>query len=493
MKRIEKARTDECLNPAAIPFSTRHVFRPAALVAVLTVMPFLVFTGCKQPDNDTSQPNGVESPDFKFLYKEYVDTFSEAPGEPDGKNNRSVVQAIREAGEDISSLTLNLWVGHENVVELSDNTDITSQGLTLYNKPIGKKNSPANITIEGNRAIVKMSITNGNNPSAPLITVGDGVKLTLRDITFMGLNNNKAPLIKVENGGTLILDNNVVITENVNSRNGGGVYVENGGTFEMREGKILNNTAANGGGVYIANSASFIMDGGEISGNMASENGGGVYMLGGTFDSSIVDISDNEATQNGGGVYVAGGTFNILVGTNIKNNKAGEDGGGVYVDSGIFDMNFGLISGNNVTLADGNGGGVYVGRSGKFEMRGGSSISGNSINLIDEIIYYGTPPNYPAPGEGKGPGVYVKDGGKFSKTGGTINGLINEAEEEWETKEVQNYYQRPVGSEDEDPDKRDFEEIDTTPGGAGRGYAVYDENRIINHTVDNSENVEIDP
>jgi hypothetical protein len=236
-------------------------------------MPFLVFTGCKQPDSDTQQPNIEER-------EELVETFSKQ----DNENKKSVVQAIREAAEkDNSPFTLNLWVRHENGVWLSPYTDITTEGLTLYNQPVdGKeKNSPAEITIEGNRAIVKL----GGEPSGhPLITVGNGVKLTLRDITFKGLSANTAPLIKVEKGGKLIMDSGAVITENCNADgNGGGVLVEDGGIFEMREGKIHNNKAENGGGVYIdSHTTKSIMYGGEISGNTAMY-GGGVYVASGTF------------------------------------------------------------------------------------------------------------------------------------------------------------------------------------------------------------------
>jgi hypothetical protein len=60
------------------------------------------------------------------------------------------------------------------------------------------------VIIDGGERTVDLT---GSANSSPLITVGTGVTLTLRNITFKGLNatgdgtNNIVSLIKVESGG----------------------------------------------------------------------------------------------------------------------------------------------------------------------------------------------------------------------------------------------------------------------------------------------------
>jgi hypothetical protein len=132
--------------------------------------------------------------------------------------------------------------------------------------------------------------------------VGSGVTLTLNnDVVLSGLTNNKSfPLVKVNSGGTFIM-NGGTISSNTSAvgsgaavgdggivifpSSGGGIHVD-GGAFTMKDGTIMNNTADEGGGVYVNNGGTFTMEGGTISGNSANY-GGGVYVNnGGTFTKS---------------------------------------------------------------------------------------------------------------------------------------------------------------------------------------------------------------
>jgi hypothetical protein len=193
----------------------------------------------------------------------------------------------------------------------------------------------------------------GSPPSTPaaLITVERGVTLTLRNITFKGLRkddgdtaNNTASLIRVNNGGKLILEEGAVITGNTNGfysgGEGGGVSVY-GGTFTMSGGKIsgnsLNGTGSAGGGVSVSG-GTFEMSGGEISGNYSHSDGGGVSVYGGTFEMSGGKISGNSLNGTygaGGGVYVYGSTFEMS-GGEISGNSCYYVGGGVVVYDGTF-------------------------------------------------------------------------------------------------------------------------------------------------------------
>lgn len=87
----------------------------------------------------------------------------------------------------------------------------------------------------------------------------------------------------------------------------GGVNVA-GGTFTMNGGTITGNDAALGGGVNVA-AGTFTMNGGTITNNTVTNNGGGVYVAnGGTFNvSGTLNISDNtkvDGAQNN--VYLDG-------------------------------------------------------------------------------------------------------------------------------------------------------------------------------------------
>ncbi|MDE7360779.1 MAG: leucine-rich repeat protein, partial [Oscillospiraceae bacterium] len=190
----------------------------------------------------------------------------------------------------------------------------------------------------------------------------------------------------------------ILIGLNDTNKLGGGVFVDNGGTFKMYGGTISGATASNGGGVYVNTNGTFEMNGGTISGNKVAKNGGGVYVNGGTFEMNGGTISGNTTPTYGGGVYVTGGKFIMTSGT-ISGNTA-SSGGGVFVtNSDTFTMGGGTISGNE---ASSNGGGVYVSGS-TFTMSGNSTILGNT-----------------ASGSYGGGGVYVANNGTFEMDGGTI-------------------------------------------------------------------------
>jgi hypothetical protein len=430
----------------------------------------------------------------------------------------SAIDLIRFAGGQ-RSLSLTLISGVETEkVQLINTTDLGADGLILIYNPDSLMNpkttdSPAELVIDGGGKTV--DLTESATGNHPLITVGDGVTLTLRNITFKGLKsgdsgdagNNTVPLIWVEGGGKLIMENGVTISHNSsggvfvnggasfftmnggtishNSSHGvsvgsGGAFTMNGGTishnsshgvsvggggaFTMKGGTISNNNATNDGG-GVRNEGTFIMDGGTISGNTAKDEGGGVSLLSGAMFIMEGGIIKENTAQKGGGVSVThgGGQFSMYKNGHISGNTAELDGGGVYLAVGKFRMYYGTIDGNKVTCKDGNGGGVYVGEAAVFEMDAGS-IQSNGIN----------PGGTDKDGKGKGCGVYVVKPGTFLMTGGTIFGIITMNDDEhggsaWEESTQQNYYSGPAHSTGEN----EHTNIGETLGGRNRGYAVY--------------------
>lgn len=121
--------------------------------------------------------------------------------------------------------------------------------------------------------------------------------------------------------GTLTLWNGSV-EGNTNDGNGGGVYINEGSTFNIYGGSIKGNFAASGGGVYIDQKSTVNMTGGIITGNNATGNGGGVYHYTGKFNMTGGSITGNNAAGIGGGVYNEA-TLNMSGSPIVSGNKKG--------------------------------------------------------------------------------------------------------------------------------------------------------------------------
>lgn len=173
--------------------------------------------------------------------------------------------------------------------------------------------------------------------------------------------------------------------ENVKESRGGGIYVENGGVFTLKSGKISGNQAfmepktgifaadvdsyAKGGGVYVEAGGVFNMFGGEVSKNAtrsffkdwstgndriyhAYSEGGGIYLEG-----------SQEETVNGATVTVPGAVFN-MTGGKIAENAAYAQGG------------TNASSKSRITHA--SGAGIYVGTGAVCNIKGADSDSAST-------------------------------------------------------------------------------------------------------------------
>lgn len=173
--------------------------------------------------------------------------------------------------------------------------------------------------------------------------------------------------------------------ENVKESRGGGIYVENGGVFTLKSGKISGNQAfmepkrgifaadvdsyAKGGGVYVEAGGVFNMFGGEVSKNAtrsffknwstgndriyhAYSEGGGIYLEG-----------SQEETVNGATVTVPGAVFNMTGGKIAEN--------ATYAQSGT-----GASSKSRITHS--SGAGIYVGTGAVCNIKGADSDSAST-------------------------------------------------------------------------------------------------------------------
>ena len=340
-----------------------------------------------------------------------------------------------------------------NITSASDDlTIIVDDNISIIRQlPIGNGKNITLTTDDADHTLSRDGFT-GNlfivNPGGNLTITGNGTS----NLTLDGAGQDSDSLVKVNGGNFTLADGGILTNNTVPGSNGGGVYVDNSGTFTMSGGEISKNKASNcgggvyvkdgmftmsggtisnndydatsGGGVYVGN-GEFTMSGGTITNHMVrygggvyvkdgmftmsgtakissntAEIGGGVDLNGGTFEMESGTISNNKANEWGwgGGVYVSGGTTFTMKTGEISGNTASSSGGGVYLNGGTFEMKTGEISGNT---ASSSGGGVYVNYDGEFEMSSGT-ISDNTAT--------------------SGGGVYVNYDGEFEMSGGEISG-----------------------------------------------------------------------
>ena len=141
-------------------------------------------------------------------YRRVEDIGAFADGSPE-----SAIALMRAAGKEPEALYLRLREGSETV-EL-DKTD----PLMLPFEAVAGSTSPARVVINGGGRTVRLNEPGGS----PLLTVGDGVTLTLRNITFTGTGGNTAPLVEINGkGARLVLGIGAVIRGNTNTNTAGG-------------------------------------------------------------------------------------------------------------------------------------------------------------------------------------------------------------------------------------------------------------------------------
>jgi hypothetical protein len=131
--------------------------------------------------------------------------------------------------------------------------------------------------------------------------------------------------VYLSSGGAFTMLGGTITYNTAGGGGGGGVEVFGGGTFTMLGGTISNNVATvdslysagrGGGGVFMS-SGTFTMNGGTISNNQTDRDGGGVYVMSGaTFNlntpAGTGSIASNTATLGGPQVFVdSGGTFKV--------------------------------------------------------------------------------------------------------------------------------------------------------------------------------------
>lgn len=319
-------------------FSKRRLASFVALVLSVNTLSVTAWAGSFSQLQDLIDANGNVVLGEDYTYDAEQDS-----------NGHTTININKDVNLDLNGWTISGTNSNNNsVITVGENGNLTLQDSRGEADPTHTATTPAPVDTGDDAETPKVgTITGGGNA-----TVGDGVK----DRRYGGG-------VVVNNGGTFTMEGGT-ITGNHGQWGGGGVYV-NGGTFNMNDGTITGNDVHvnggnqgvyGGGGVLVVNAGKFTMSGGQITGNTNNYgSGGGVYVTGtgSSFTMRNGSITENHANNDGegGGVYVSGNAEFTMESGEISNNSANSvhGGGGVRVWKGKFTMNGGEISGNTAT------------------------------------------------------------------------------------------------------------------------------------------------
>ncbi|MDR3222844.1 MAG: hypothetical protein LBT66_03775 [Methanobrevibacter sp.] len=164
------------------------------------------------------------------------------------------------------------------------------------------------------------------------------------------------------NGGTLNLNNNILLFNMANktTSNGAGIYTKNG-IFNINNNTFERNTAyGSGGAIYNQNSKGTI-DYCVLNENICKNNGAALYNN--YFNVSLLNSSvfNNYALGNGGAIYNDNYGTNFLVKQSLfENNTANKNGGSIYNTADSFFTYFSGFELNRAGLGTGKGSGGAI-------------------------------------------------------------------------------------------------------------------------------------
>lgn len=182
------------------------------------------------------------------------------------------------------------------------------------------------------------------------------------------------------------------ITGANNTVNGSVFKIGTTDLVELKNGKLTGNKGSNGGAVIV--DGTFKLSGGEISNNKAYKdnvwkNGGAIYVNStGIFEMTGGTIKNNEG-QNGGAIYSTG-AVNVLGGQIIDNTAHGE-GGALYLNSAKNKDYTGTAVLKDVTItgntAGSTGAVLAAGKLGTLTLSGNTKITGNTAGGAAANLY----------------------------------------------------------------------------------------------------------
>ncbi|MFK7805434.1 MAG: Calx-beta domain-containing protein [Anaerolineae bacterium] len=159
----------------------------------------------------------------------------------------------------------------------------------------------------------------------------------------------------LQNFGTLILDNSVV-EGNIAQRFSGGIGISVGSSsvkITISNSSILNNVSQQGAGIYNRNAHTLISNS-IISGNVASAEGGGIFnnRAGALLTITHSTISDNSAVNAGGGLHNNIQADLVILNSTISNNSTN---GSTDSGAALFNASASKVALQNSTISGNTG------------------------------------------------------------------------------------------------------------------------------------------
>ena len=239
----------------------------------------------------------------------------------------------------LENITLNgnyptVTANHGGVVVNAGGNLYMEAGSAIQNNRNTAGSQAGGVTVTGAGAGFTMNggEISGNSAFSPTASIGVVGGVFVQNGAIFTMNggeiyNNAGRLgggVTINSAATFATANTNFIMNGGEIRNnhstlGGGVNVERG-TFTMTDGAIHNNTASGlgnppsitiqanrgGGGVFLQNTGSFYMEGGIIRDNQSGNHGGGVMRLPGTaFTMTGGTIRGNHTNRDGGGIFTS--------------------------------------------------------------------------------------------------------------------------------------------------------------------------------------------
>lgn len=301
--------------------------------------------------------------------------------------------ALENSANDTVKLTADITIGTTLTISRTVTLDLNGNVLKMTGSgSVIKVESGGNLTIADSNTSTPHKFTLGGDGLWRLDETG-GSKIVYGGIITGGNTSNGGGLYVVTGGQLTMTGGNIVGCQAKGVGGGvyiDGLHGSSDQTvFTMTGGSITGCLATYlecGGGVNVTR-GTFIMTGGSIiactaGGNDVEGYGGGVHIQnGGSFTLSSGTIRDCRCIGNqayGGGVYVGTGQFTMeggsITGCQALSGSFGQ-GGGVYNCDGQFTMIGGIIKDD--CTASGSGGGVY---NAEVLFANGGEIAGDVMN-----------------------------------------------------------------------------------------------------------------
>jgi CSLREA domain-containing protein len=264
-------------------------------------------------------------------------------------------------------------------------TDLTLRDVAITNNSAFSNAGGGGISVRDRRLTVISSRITGNSAMGRN-DYGGGILGINASISIVGsqISENMA---RYGGGVAVLLSHmlsieNSTVENNESIRDGGGIFSR--GPVTINASVIRNNCGENGGGLYVqpggSTSSNSEISNSSIIGNQATRDGGGAYLV--TVNLLNTTFSSNVAGAAGGGLYALNlptmGTHAFIKESRFIENRAGTSGGAIRSSANLRIIDS-TISGNT---ADAHGGGiaVYHFNNNDGVLTENTTITGNGAN-----------------------------------------------------------------------------------------------------------------